>query len=399
MVAPRSGYKAPLPNYTGETQPTGPVGISGYDIQNIVQVPTEDGIFVINSNDPTVSSKTWLVLPQPGGGAEIQDAVLFERNLYRLSGADYQAYKRALGITDSSTAPNKDFVDKALKEAKKLSSENYFKSWNQQPTISFQDKLFNPNYKTSTAGGVSRSVSLTAPEVAIAEYKDLVRQYLGEEVYATLNPKVINADAKAYQKQKNKLERSRPTTTTSADGYTETVAGGLNEDEAEQIALDLIGKYVTVEGLKNVSGAIGNNLRQIKASASDYGISLSPSDLRQYALNSIGEKDGLQNILTKFNNLARVKYAALTPYLDQGLSVRDIANEYIQKKANLLELNPASITLDDSDIQSALTGGTLTPLYQFETQLRKNPKWQYTNNARELASSYATTVLQDFGLI
>jgi len=259
--------------------------------------------------------------------------------------------------------------------------------------------LFNPAYKTTTAGGTSKSVSLTAPEVAVAEYKDLVKQYLGEEVYATLNPKVIDADAKAYQKQKNKLERNRPTTTRSGDGYSETIAGGLNEDEAEQIALDLIGKYVTVEGLKNAGGAIGNNLRQIKASASDYGLSLSPADLRQYALNSISQKDGLQNTLTKFNNLARVKYAALTPYLDQGLSVRDIANEYISKKANLLELNPAGITLDDSDVQSALTGSALTPLYQFETQLRKNPKWQYTNNARELASSYAITTLQDFGLI
>ncbi len=385
---------------TSVTAPTGPVGISGYSIENIVQVPTEDGIFVINSNDPTVSSKTWLVLPQPGGGAEIQDAVLFERNLYRLSGADYQAYKRALGIADSSTAPNKDFVDKALREAKKLSSENYFKSWNQQQPISFQDRLFNPNYKTSAGvGGISKSVSLTAPEVAQAEYKELVKQYLGDDVYSTLNPKILNADAKAYQKQKNKLERSRPTTTRSGEGYTETIAGGLNEDEAEQIALDLIGKYITVEGLKNASGVIGSNLRQIKASASDYGISLSPTDLRQYALNSVGQKDGLQNILTKFNNLARVKYAALTPYLDQGLSVRDIANEYIQKKANILEMNPAGITLDDSDIQSALTGNNLVPLYQFETQLRKNPKWQYTNNARELASSYATTVLQDFGLI
>jgi hypothetical protein len=399
LVAPSTGYKSPLPNYTNVAQPTGPVNISGYNVESIVQVPNQDGIFVINTDDPSVSSKTWLVLPQPGGESEIQDAVLFERNLYRLSGADYQTYKRALGITDSSVVPNKDFVDKALKEAKKLSSENYFKSWNKQQTVSFQDKLFNPAYKTTTAGGTSKSVSLTAPEVAVAEYKDLVKQYLGEEVYATLNPKVIDADAKAYQKQKNKLERNRPTTTRSGDGYSETIAGGLNEDEAEQIALDLIGKYVTVEGLKNAGGAIGNNLRQIKASASDYGLSLSPADLRQYALNSISQKDGLQNTLTKFNNLARVKYAALTPYLDQGLSVRDIANEYISKKANLLELNPAGITLDDSDVQSALTGSALTPLYQFETQLRKNPKWQYTNNARELASSYAITTLQDFGLI
>lgn len=405
-MAVNAGYKTPIGTYVGVTGSTGPTGpqpktISGFKVTDITQVPTDDGTFVVtNSSDPNVISRSYFILPQPGGAPELQDSLEFERNLYRLSGADYQAYKRALGITDSSTVPTKDFVDKALKEAKKLSSENYFKSWNNQEVVSYQDRLFNPAYKsTKGAGGVSKSVSVTSPDAAIAEYKSLVLDYLGQEVYSSLNPKVLNKDAKKYQQALNKLERSRPTTTVSSDGYTETVAGGLNADEKEQLALDLIGNYFTGDGIKNVGGAIGNNLRQIKSFASDYGISLSPADLRQYALNSVSQKDGLQNIQTKFNNLARVKYAALTPYLDQGLSVRDIANEYISKKANILELNPAGITLDDSDIQSALTKDKLVPLYQFETQLRKNPQWQYTNNARELASSYATNVLQDFGLI
>jgi len=38
-------------------------------------------------------------------------------------------------------------------------------------------------------------------------------------------------------------------------------------------------------------------------------------------------------------------------------------------------------------------------LYQFEMGLRKNPQWQYTNNARSEASSYALSVLQDFGIV
>jgi hypothetical protein len=36
-------------------------------------------------------------------------------------------------------------------------------------------------------------------------------------------------------------------------------------------------------------------------------------------------------------------------------------------------------------------------LYDFQRQLRKDTRWQYTDNAREEVSNAAMKVLQDFG--
>jgi hypothetical protein len=36
-------------------------------------------------------------------------------------------------------------------------------------------------------------------------------------------------------------------------------------------------------------------------------------------------------------------------------------------------------------------------IYDFQRTLRKDPRWQYTNNAREEASTAVLGVLRDFG--
>jgi len=39
------------------------------------------------------------------------------------------------------------------------------------------------------------------------------------------------------------------------------------------------------------------------------------------------------------------------------------------------------------------------PLWQFEQELRKDPRWNYTNNAQQSLMNTARQVLQDFGLV
>ena len=67
--------------------------------------------------------------------------------------------------------------------------------------------------------------------------------------------------------------------------------------------------------------------------------------------------------------------------------------------ASLLEVNPDSISLNDSLLRSAIQGDKEMPLYDFQRQIRKDNRWQYTNNARAEASDVAKTVLRDFGFM
>ena len=83
--------------------------------------------------------------------------------------------------------------------------------------------------------------------------------------------------------------------------------------------------------------------------------------------------------------------------LDQGLDLDAVYAPYKNTMASLLELNPDSISLNDPLLRSAIQGDKEMPLYDFQRALRKDPRWQYTNNARETVSNGLTQVLKDFG--
>ena len=335
------------------------------------------------SGDPT--NAYYKVFDSTSGQYVWQKTEDFLRSLYSNPNAVI-SIKKQLGYDIIDASINPDFLKDVEKVQGTLSSTNQRLEKINESGWS----LFSYLQQSKTKGGTTSTATVTDKNRAAQELLDTAKDYLGSGI--TLNKN----DIKSYVSELNALERKRPTVSRTG----ETVAGGLTADEKEQLALKYIGKYVTAEGIKNVGGALGSNYRTINALAGNYGVALDKAALRTLVFDSVSSKNGLENVQTKINNLAKVKYRALTPYLEQGLTVKDIANEYVNKKAQLLELNPNAIRIDaDADIQGALTGDALVPLYQFEKSLRKNPQWQYTNNAREEASNYALTILQDFGLI
>jgi hypothetical protein len=336
------------------------------------------------SGDPT--NAYYKVFDSTSGQYVWQKTEDFLRSLYSNPNA-VKAIKQQLGYDVIDSSINPDFLKDVEKVQGTLSSTNQRLEKIGESGWSLFSYL---NQSKTNKSGTTSTATVTDKNRAAQELLDTAKDYIGSGV--TLN----KADIKAYVNELNALERKRPTVSRTG----ETIAGGLTADEKEQLALKYIGKYVTAEGIKNVGGALGANYRTINALAGNYGVALDKAALRTLVFDSVSSKNGLENVQTKINNLAKVKYRALTPYLEQGLTVKDIANEYVNKKAQLLELNPNAIRIDaDADIQGALTGDALVPLYQFEKSLRKNPQWQYTNNAREEASNYALTILQDFGLI
>ena len=65
--------------------------------------------------------------------------------------------------------------------------------------------------------------------------------------------------------------------------------------------------------------------------------------------------------------------------------------------AAVLELTPDSIKLDDPTLQQAYAGDKEMSIFDFKRALRKDPRWQYTDNARQDVSTAALQVLRDFG--
>lgn len=88
-----------------------------------------------------------------------------------------------------------------------------------------------------------------------------------------------------------------------------------------------------------------------------------------------------------------------------GYNVRDLASSYIYTMATELEIDPQSISLDDQYIRGALTGvdeqGNPRPkgLWEFQQDLRNDPRWMNTNKAQNQITSIASDVMQMFGLV
>jgi hypothetical protein len=211
-----------------------------------------------------------------------------------------------------------------------------------------------------------------------------------------------DADAKDFQnyyKELNKLEKtnvSKQQTIRSGSTTTQVVTPGVTNEDREALALKYVSKYIDTKGVENAGGAIGANLRDIRKLASDYNVSLSDAEVRQYALSGLTDKNAVETVRTKIQNTAKATYQNLASFIDQGLTVKDIASQYINRMSNVLEINPETIKLDNRYIQNALS--SLPNFGDFNKMLRNSPQWEYTNNAREEAAGYANRILQDFGL-
>ena len=83
--------------------------------------------------------------------------------------------------------------------------------------------------------------------------------------------------------------------------------------------------------------------------------------------------------------------------LDEGIDLNAVYSPYKNLMARVLEINPDSIKLDDPTLRSAIGPEKEMPIYEFERALKKDPRWQYTDTARQEVSDVAIEVLRDFG--
>jgi hypothetical protein len=83
--------------------------------------------------------------------------------------------------------------------------------------------------------------------------------------------------------------------------------------------------------------------------------------------------------------------------LQQGYDLEQIYAPYKNVMAQILELNPDEIELNDNTLRSAIGQDREMNVYDFKKALRKDSRWQYTENAREEVSNSVLGVLRDFG--
>lgn len=115
-------------------------------------------------------------------------------------------------------------------------------------------------------------------------------------------------------------------------------------------------------------------------------------------------KTTLETLGGYIRNQAAAKYSAFADQIRAGQNAIDLAQPYVQSVASILELPSTDIDLTNKWIDKAMTSrqvgatsGIQYPLWQFENDLRNDPLWKKTNNARESMFSVAHQVARDWG--
>ena len=161
--------------------------------------------------------------------------------------------------------------------------------------------------------------------------------------------------------------------------------------------LDELAGGITATG---AAGEVGTALDKLRRTATLNGFNLEKDFGNQIDgwLQRISRGESVED----FNRVIRQQAKLGLPekvgsLLDQGLDLANIYAPYRNTMATLLEVTPDSINLDDPILRSAYGPDKEMSIFDFKRTVRKDPRWQYTDNARQEVSTAALGILRDFG--
>lgn len=154
------------------------------------------------------------------------------------------------------------------------------------------------------------------------------------------------------------------------------------------------------------SGGAATDETTIRATAGDYGVTLSDGQVGDLVGGLLSGKYTNDHVNDLARDMARSKYPGMKGYLDQGFTVRQVASPYVQSYSQILEKDASSVDLNDPLMQRALQGtpdpktgvAAMQGVYQFEQSLRQDPRWLQTNNAHQSMETTALQIARDFGI-
>ena len=174
-------------------------------------------------------------------------------------------------------------------------------------------------------------------------------------------------------------------------------------------------------------GAIATTANSLRNYASQYGVSNTFVNPNWTGTNSSGQSasfnqggdywtnaaqaisagyTNVDSIQANLRNTAAQIYKPFATQIQNGYSLTDLAQPYMSAASNLLEVAPDSINLSATNgigykLSQALQGDGTNPLSldAFTKQVKQDPAWLQTTNARNSMMDTANTLLRNFGLV
>lgn len=176
---------------------------------------------------------------------------------------------------------------------------------------------------------------------------------------------------------------------------------------SDQRIKDWFGARVNLNG-DFVGGEAGETWDKLHELTYLNGMKFSDTWMKTNTRSVIAGKSTLQTLEGYIRKTAAARYSSYADQIKAGMNVMDLAAPYIKATAGILELAESDIDLFNPHIAKAMTAkqgidspagsGAQMPLWQFENELREDPLWKKTNNAREGMMTVARQVAKDFGV-
>lgn len=158
-------------------------------------------------------------------------------------------------------------------------------------------------------------------------------------------------------------------------------------------------------GVGGYYGEAGEAEDQLRQYAFQMGVKINDGTLHGWLKGIIQGTRTVEDYKGWLQQQAISAFPTLAEQIKGGMTVRDIASPYMEAMGRILEINSEGLDLFDPLVRTALTGvnketgkAELKPLWQFENELRQDPRWLKTNNARQSINSTARSIGQMFGV-
>jgi hypothetical protein len=368
---------------------------SGTDVaeEHFLYIGPDNKINVTSNFDIIRSSIVKDIATQPGAGDAVFNAM-------------YSA-----GLIGKDTFDKKDFsapdFNKGLQYAVRNYSINAIDAVNVKGAKEIQSFA---SYLQSSGEGSLKGTTRTTTESFVTKRADAAdeadrffMQYLGRGA--------TKSEENAYYEALRELERKSVASRTAkydAEGnLLGSVSTGELVDELDRTLLlgKVAGKAIkgsNVDELLTAGGRASGDIQNIMSIANQYGLIMTQEDAMNYVATNLRKGKSVEQTKNKLIKLSQTKYQNIANLIDDDISVKDIASQYIYDMSQILEVNASSINVNDPTIQAALLNnnnqGTMS-ITDFNTMLRKDARWGKTNNARNTAASYGLEILKSFGLV
>jgi len=236
-----------------------------------------------------------------------------------------------------------------------------------------------------------------------------VRQNLSTKA---TDPATWNQQTQAEQAKVQELATKLgvPLTANALQNVTNTaLLFGYNDSQLQ----NLLGGYLKDVKSGWFGGYAGQVQLAIKEYAADQGIPVSDSYVASNVQSIVAGTNSLNAIRASIATQAAAAFPAYADQINKGTTLGQIAKPYASALSQILEQNPDSVDLYNPLLRAAMAYTqpsdpknpnspkipAVKQLYDYERELRQNPKWLGTNNAREGMMAGAQKVLGDMGLL